>query len=66
MISMIPRSADAAGAVRKRATRNWPHPYLQPVHVQADASLIGQVADVKIEKRTANSLHGTLLREKRD
>jgi tRNA-2-methylthio-N6-dimethylallyladenosine synthase len=40
-------------------------PYMQPVHVQADVSLIGQVAEVKIEKRTANSLHGTLLREKR-
>jgi tRNA-2-methylthio-N6-dimethylallyladenosine synthase len=35
-------------------------PYLQPVHVQADASLIGQVAEVKIARRTANSLHGTL------
>jgi tRNA-2-methylthio-N6-dimethylallyladenosine synthase len=40
-------------------------PYLQPVHVQADTSLIGQVAEVTIEKRTANSLHGTLLQEKR-
>jgi tRNA-2-methylthio-N6-dimethylallyladenosine synthase len=40
-------------------------PYLQPVHVHADASLIGRVAEVKIEKRTANSLHGTLLQEKR-
>jgi len=38
-------------------------PYLQPVHVQADASLIGQVAEVKIARRTANSLHGTLTRE---
>jgi tRNA-2-methylthio-N6-dimethylallyladenosine synthase len=38
-------------------------PYLQPVHVQADASLIGRVAEVKIERRTANSLHGTLLQE---
>src|SRR5882757_6260086 len=35
-------------------------PYLQPVHVQADVSLIGQVAEVKIERRTANSLHGGL------
>jgi len=35
-------------------------PYLQPVHVQADAALIGQVANVKIERRTANSLHGVL------
>jgi tRNA-2-methylthio-N6-dimethylallyladenosine synthase len=35
-------------------------PYLQPVHVHADGALIGQVADVRIEKRTANSLHGVL------
>jgi tRNA-2-methylthio-N6-dimethylallyladenosine synthase len=35
-------------------------PYLQPVHVHVDASLIGQVADVRIERRTANSLHGAL------
>ena len=36
-------------------------PYLQPVHVHGDVSLLGQLADVKIEKRTANSLHGALL-----
>jgi tRNA-2-methylthio-N6-dimethylallyladenosine synthase len=35
-------------------------PYLQPVHVNTDAARIGQVASVKIEKRTANSLHGVL------
>jgi tRNA-2-methylthio-N6-dimethylallyladenosine synthase len=35
-------------------------PYLQPVHVHADEALIGQVAQVKIERRTANSLHGVL------
>ncbi|HVW74154.1 MAG TPA: tRNA (N6-isopentenyl adenosine(37)-C2)-methylthiotransferase MiaB [Rhizomicrobium sp.] len=35
-------------------------PYLQPVHVSADASLIGQVRDVAITSRTANSLHGAL------
>ena len=35
-------------------------PYLQPVHVHVDAGLIGQVADVRIERRTANSLHGAL------
>ena len=35
-------------------------PYLQPVHVHADAGLIGRVAEVRIEKRTANSLHGAL------
>jgi len=28
--------------------------------VKTDAALIGQVASVKIEKRTANSLHGVL------
>jgi tRNA-2-methylthio-N6-dimethylallyladenosine synthase len=33
-------------------------PYLQPVHVQADAALIGRVADVRIAARTANSLKG--------
>jgi tRNA-2-methylthio-N6-dimethylallyladenosine synthase len=38
-------------------------PYLQPVHVHADAALIGRLAQVKIEKRTANSLHGTLAGE---
>ncbi len=35
-------------------------PYLQPVHVHGDVSLLGQMADVRIEKRTANSLHGVL------
>jgi tRNA-2-methylthio-N6-dimethylallyladenosine synthase len=35
-------------------------PYQQPVHVIAPASLIGTIADVKIERRTANSLHGLL------
>ena len=35
-------------------------PYLQPVHVMGDAALAGMVADVRIEKRTANSLHGVL------
>jgi tRNA-2-methylthio-N6-dimethylallyladenosine synthase len=35
-------------------------PYQQPVHVIAQPSLIGSVADVRIERRTANSLHGTL------
>jgi tRNA-2-methylthio-N6-dimethylallyladenosine synthase len=35
-------------------------PYLQPVHVHGDVTLLGQVADVRIEKRTANSLHGVL------
>ena len=35
-------------------------PYLQPVHVKTDAARIGHVADVRIERRTANSLHGVL------
>ena len=35
-------------------------PYLQPVHVKTDAARIGQLASVRIEKRTANSLHGVL------
>jgi tRNA-2-methylthio-N6-dimethylallyladenosine synthase len=35
-------------------------PYLQPVHVTALATRIGCVANVKIERRTANSLHGVL------
>ena len=35
-------------------------PYLQPVHVMADAALIGTIADVRVERRTANSLHGVL------
>jgi tRNA-2-methylthio-N6-dimethylallyladenosine synthase len=35
-------------------------PYLQPVHVSADAALIGQIRDVAITSRTANSLHGVL------
>jgi tRNA-2-methylthio-N6-dimethylallyladenosine synthase len=36
-------------------------PFLQPVHVQASSDVIGTVADVKIQRRTANSLHGTLV-----
>ena len=39
-------------------------PYLQPVHVTGDASLIvqmiGQVHEVRVTSRTANSLHGAL------
>jgi tRNA-2-methylthio-N6-dimethylallyladenosine synthase len=35
-------------------------PYLQPVHVQAPAGMIGKVLSVHVERRTANSLHGTL------
>lgn len=36
-------------------------PYLQPVHVQADDAWIGRVGEVKITRRTANSLHGALI-----
>ncbi len=36
-------------------------PYLQPVHVMADPVRIGRVGTVKIERRTANSLHGVLV-----
>jgi tRNA-2-methylthio-N6-dimethylallyladenosine synthase len=35
-------------------------PYLQPVHISADAGLIGQVRSVAVTHRTANSLHGAL------
>ena len=35
-------------------------PYLQPVHADGDASLIGRTADVRIAARTANSLRGIL------
>ena len=34
-------------------------PYLHPVH--ADGARIGEIARVRIEKRTANSLHGVLI-----
>jgi len=36
-------------------------PYLQPVHVEADATQIGRMGEVKITHRTANSLHGVLV-----
>ena len=36
-------------------------PWLQPVHVEGAANLIGTVADVKIASLTANSLHGALV-----
>jgi tRNA-2-methylthio-N6-dimethylallyladenosine synthase len=36
-------------------------PYLQPVHVEADAARIGRMSAVKITHRTANSLHGVLV-----
>jgi len=38
-------------------------PYLQPVHVKADAAEIGMLGAVKITHRTANSLHGILARD---
>jgi tRNA-2-methylthio-N6-dimethylallyladenosine synthase len=36
-------------------------PFLQPVHVEADAARIGRLGEVKITHRTANSLHGVLV-----
>ena len=35
-------------------------PYLQPVHADGDAAMIGQTLDVRIIARTANSLKGVL------
>jgi tRNA-2-methylthio-N6-dimethylallyladenosine synthase len=37
-------------------------PYLQPIHVDGAASLIGQIADVRIEAVLPNSLKGALAR----
>ncbi len=37
-------------------------PYLQPVHVAADQSLVGSLVDVEIEAAMANSLSGRLVR----
>jgi tRNA-2-methylthio-N6-dimethylallyladenosine synthase len=36
-------------------------PYLQPIHAQGDASLIGRIAKVRVDVRTANSLKGELV-----
>jgi tRNA-2-methylthio-N6-dimethylallyladenosine synthase len=36
-------------------------PYLHPIHAQADASMIGKVAQVRVDVRTANSLKGVLV-----
>jgi tRNA-2-methylthio-N6-dimethylallyladenosine synthase len=35
-------------------------PYLQPVHVDGAASLIGRIADVRIDAVLPNSLKGAL------
>jgi len=35
-------------------------PFSQPIHVQASTDLVGTITDVKVERRTANSLHGVL------
>jgi tRNA-2-methylthio-N6-dimethylallyladenosine synthase len=35
-------------------------PYLQPVHIMAPATLIGEIAAVKIDRLGTNSLFGTL------
>tara|TARA_B100000686_G_scaffold75897_1_gene81837 strand:- start:648 stop:1979 length:1332 start_codon:yes stop_codon:yes gene_type:complete len=37
-------------------------PYLQPVHIAADHSLVGSLVDVEIEAAMANSLSGRLVR----
>ena len=37
-------------------------PYLQPIHVVADHSLVGSLVDVEIEAAMANSLSGQLVR----
>jgi tRNA-2-methylthio-N6-dimethylallyladenosine synthase len=39
-------------------------PYLQPVHVTGKGARIGALADIRIERRTANSLHGVLAEER--
>jgi tRNA-2-methylthio-N6-dimethylallyladenosine synthase len=52
---LFEKSAREVGRIMGRT------PFSQPVHVQASADLIGSVADVKITRRTANSLHGTLV-----
>ncbi len=36
-------------------------PYLHPVHAEGDAGSSATIARVRIEKRTANSLNGTLI-----
>jgi len=54
MAVLFERRGSKAGQIMGRT------PYLQPVHVTADEGLIGQVRDVAITRRTANSLHGAL------
>ncbi|WP_371870892.1 tRNA (N6-isopentenyl adenosine(37)-C2)-methylthiotransferase MiaB [Pelagibacterium lentulum] len=39
-------------------------PYLQPVHIEADESLIGQILPVEIVDRAKNSLVGTIVTSK--
>jgi len=51
---LLEKTARDAGQLMGRT------PYLQPVHVIVDAAMIGTTANVKIERRTANSLHGVL------
>jgi tRNA-2-methylthio-N6-dimethylallyladenosine synthase len=36
-------------------------PYLHPVHAQADRAMIGRIAKVRVDVRTANSLKGALV-----
>lgn len=55
---LFEKSAREAGQVMGRT------PYLQPVHVTSKAARIGALADIRIQKRTANSLHGVLAEER--
>jgi tRNA-2-methylthio-N6-dimethylallyladenosine synthase len=55
---LFEKDAREAGQVMGRT------PYQQPVHVTSRCARIGALADVRIERRTANSLHGSLAEEK--
>jgi tRNA-2-methylthio-N6-dimethylallyladenosine synthase len=55
---LFEKNAREAGQVMGRT------PYLQPVHVTGKGARIGALADIAIEKRTANSLHGVLAEER--
>lgn len=51
------------GPGRKPGQLNGRSPYLQPVHFEGDASLIGRVVKVRITERLSNSLGAVLLKE---
>jgi tRNA-2-methylthio-N6-dimethylallyladenosine synthase len=55
---LFEKNAREAGQVMGRT------PYLQPVHVTGQGARIGALADIRIERRTANSLHGVLAEER--